>query len=150
MALRNQGVPFTDLFSKSHWATTSFESFSGVYHWMNLRGPDVYYALMGVLYTAVLVTIGFAFRKLPWSEKLFGGAVFCAAAAVILLSAYHSWTADFQPQGRYLFPILAMLAFVLHRYRESMPARALHLLFVGLFAASVFSFVFIGLRTIPQ
>lgn len=150
MALRTQGVPFTDLFSKNRWATTSFESFCGVYHWMSLRGPDVYYALMGALYTGVLITIGFAFRKLPWPERIFGAAVFCTAAAVILLSAYHSWIADFQPQGRYLFPILAMLAFVLHRYRETVPSRALHLLFTGLFAASVFSFVFIGLRTIPQ
>jgi hypothetical protein len=70
--------------------------------------------------------------------------------AVILLSAYHSWTADFQPQGRYLFPVLPMLAFILFRYRERLGSRALHMLFAGLFAASVISFVFTGLRAIPQ
>jgi hypothetical protein len=150
MVLRKQGVPFTDLFSKYRWATTSFESFCGVYHWMSLRGPGVYYAVMGVLYTALLVMIGFGFRKLPRREVVLGVAVLAACAAVILLSAYHSWTADFQPQGRYLFPVLPMLAFVLHHYRETLPSRALHLLFMGLFAASVISFVFIGLRAIPQ
>jgi hypothetical protein len=150
MALRQQGVPLGDLFTQKRWATLSFESFCGVYHWMNLRGPIVYYALMGALYAGVLVTVGFAFRKLPWTEVAFAAAVFAAAVVVILLSAYHSWTADFQPQGRYLFPVLPMLAFILHRYRESLSSRALHLLFTGLFAASVFSFVFVGLRTIPQ
>ena len=150
MALRQQGVSFGKLFTQNRWVTLSFESFCGVYHWMSLFGPVAYYVLMGTLYAAVLVTVAFAFRKLPWPEVVFGASVFCAAVVVILLSAYHSWTADFQPQGRYLFPVLPMLAFVLHRYRESLPSRALHLLFIGLFAASVFSFVFVGLRAIPQ
>jgi hypothetical protein len=150
IALRKQGVPFTDLFTRYHWAKSSFESFCGVYHWMSLRGPGYYYAVMAALYTALLITIGLPFRKLPWPDALFVAAVLCAAAAVVLISAYSSWTADFQPQGRYLFPILPMLAFVLHRYRETLPSRALHLLFTGLFAASVISFVFIGLRAIPQ
>jgi hypothetical protein len=150
MALRNQGVPFTDLFGKYRWGKTSFQSFCGMYHWMSLPSPGAYYAVMGALYAALLLTIGLAFRKLPWSEVVFGTGVLCTAGAVILLSAYLSWNADFQPQGRYLFPILPMLAFVLYRYRETLPSRALHLLFTGLFAASVFSFVFTGLRAIPQ
>jgi hypothetical protein len=150
MALRKQGVPFADLFNNYRWANTSFQSFCGMYHWMSLPSPGAYYAVIGVLYTALLLTISFAFRKLPWAEVVFGAAVLCIAAGIILLSAYHSWTADFQPQGRYLFPVLPMLAFVLYRYRETLPSRALHLLFTGLFAASVFSFVFAGLRAIPQ
>lgn len=150
MALRNQGVPFTDLFSKYRWGKTSFQSFCGMYHWMSLPSPGAYYAVMGALYAALLLTIGLAFRKLPWPDVIFGAAVFSAAAAVIALSAYHSWTADFQPQGRYLFPVLPMLAFVLYRYRETLRSRALLLLFTGLFAASVFSFVVAGLRAIPQ
>jgi hypothetical protein len=43
-----------------------------------------------------------------------------------------------------------MIGFVLYRYRETLPTRALLLLLTGLFAASVFSFVFAGLRAIPQ
>ncbi|MEY2508014.1 MAG: hypothetical protein QOH01_2343 [Verrucomicrobiota bacterium] len=150
MALRAQGVSFTELFGEYGWAKSSFESFCGVYHWMSLRSPDLYYYIMGSLYTALLVTIALAFGKLPRLEMLFGAAVLFAMAAVIVLSAYHSWTADFQPQGRYLFPILPMLGFVLYRYRETLPTRALLLLLTGLFAASVCSFVFAGLRAIPQ
>jgi hypothetical protein len=150
MALRAQGVPFIELFGEYGWAKSSFESFCGVYHWMSQRSPDLYYYIMGALYTALLVTVGFAFGKLPRLEMFFGAAVLLAMAAVIVLSAYHSWTADFQPQGRYLFPILPMLGFVLYRYRETLPTRALLLLLTGLFATSVFSFVFAGLRAIPQ
>jgi hypothetical protein len=148
--MRSHGVPFSEVFTKHRWAAASFQSFCGVYHWMTLRSPAPYYFFIGGLYLAVLSTIAFAFRNLPRQEALFGALTVCAAAAVILLSAYHSWTADFQPQGRYLFPILPMLAFVLHRYRETLRSRALHLLFAGMFAASVFSFVFTGLRAIPQ
>jgi hypothetical protein len=150
MALRAQGVPFTELFGEYGWSKSSFESFCGVYHWMSLRSPDAYYLVMAALYMALLVTIAFGFRNLPRPEVLFGAAVLFAMAMVILLSAYHSWTVDFQPQGRYLFPILPMLGFVLYRYRETLPRRALLLLFTGLFAASVFSFVVAGLRAIPQ
>jgi hypothetical protein len=70
--------------------------------------------------------------------------------AMVAISAYHSWTGDFQPQGRYLFPILPMAAFLFHQYRESLRSRAFKLLFMALFAGSVFSFAWTGLRHIPR
>ena len=72
------------------------------------------------------------------------------AVGVVLASAYQSWTADFQPQGRYLFPIIPMIAFLFHHYRESLRSRVFNLLFACLFACSVYSFVFIGLKNIPK
>lgn len=150
LALRKRGAPLMSLFAKYPWPRRSFESFCGVYHWMTLRSSAPYYLVMGALYIALLACAAAAFRRLPGRDVLFGAAVFVLAVAVVLASAYHSWTADYQPQGRYLFPILPMFAFLLHRYRESFPRPALLLLLACLFAGSVFSFVFTGLAEIPK
>ena len=150
LALRTRGAEFRTLFFKYGWARRSFESFSGVYHWMTLDSAPAYYLFMGALYLALLGFIGAALRRYPWSDALFVVAVFGVAILVLLVSAYHSWTVDFQPQGRYLFPILPMLAFILHRYRDGLRQRTFQVLLACLFAGSVFSFVFTGLRGIPK
>lgn len=146
IAMRKQGVSFFELLTSHGWPARTFESFCGVYHWMSLPGPSLYYGIMAALYVLFFVTLGIGLRHLPRSDLLFCGATFLLALGLVLLSAYHSWVSDFQPQGRYLFPILPMLAYLLHRYRESMPTRAFNVLFASLFACAAFSFGFTGLR----
>jgi hypothetical protein len=146
IAVREHGISFSGLLASSDWAYRTFQSFCGVYHWMSLPGPPFYYGIMAALYLSFLAAICLALRRLAWGDLVFCGASFLLALGLILLSAYHSWVSDFQPQGRYLLPILPMLAFLLHRYRESLASRAFNVLFVSLFACSAFSFVFTGLR----
>ncbi len=150
LASRSRGVPYSDLFLKHKWAVQSFESFSGVYHWMSLSGPAEYYIVIGLLYLALLAFLLASICRLSWRDALFALAVLGLAVCVVLASAYQSWTADFQPQGRYLFPIIPMVAFLFHRYRESLRSQVFNLLFGCLFACSVYSFVFIGLKSIPK
>ena len=148
--LRRQGVPYTDLFAQYNWGNQSFQSFCGVYRWMSLNGPPEYYRVMGALYAIFLGFILANICRLSWRDGLFAGAVIGLCASIVLISAYESWIADFQPQGRYLFPILPMIAFLLHRYRESLRSWVFNMLFGCLFACSVYSFVFVGLRNIPK
>jgi hypothetical protein len=150
LALRSQGVQYSDLFVERNWAAQSFQSFCGVYQWMSLRSPVEYYFVMGALYVTLLAFLLAGICRLSWRDALFALAVLGLAVFIVLLSAYESWTADFQPQGRYLFPILPMIAFLFQRYRESIRSRVFNLLFGCLFACSVYSFVFIGLRNIPK
>ena len=150
LASRSRGVPYSDLFLKHKWALQSFESFSGVYHWMSLSGPPEYYIVIGTLYLALIAFLLAGICRLSWRDALFAVAVLGLAVCVVLASAYQSWTADFQPQGRYLFPIIPMIAFLFHHYRESLRSRVFNLLFACLFACSVYSFVFIGLKNIPK
>ncbi|HJT82726.1 MAG TPA: hypothetical protein VJ719_16130 [Chthoniobacterales bacterium] len=146
IAMRKQGVSFFGLLTTHAWPARTFESFCGVYHWMSLPGPPWYYGVMAGLYALFLIALGIGLRHLPRGDLLFCGATFLLALGLVLLSAYHSWVSDFQPQGRYLFPILPMLAFLLYRYRQSMPTRAFNVLFASLFACAAFSFGFTGLR----
>jgi hypothetical protein len=88
--------------------------------------------------------------RLSWRDALFIAGVLATASLVVLGSAYSSWTADYQPQGRYLFPILPMFAFLFHRYWDTVRSRAFYLLFGCLFACSIYSFIFTALRNIPK
>ena len=150
LALRNQGVPFLDLLTERSWPEESFQSFCGVYRWMTLKGNEYYYLTMGLLYGVLLTLLFLRVARVSWPDAAFVASVFGTMLLVVLVSAYHSWTADYQPQGRYLFPILPMVAFLFHRYRESLRSPAFYLLFGGLFACSIYSFIFTGLRNIPK
>ena len=148
--VRSRGASLLDLVVEMGWARRSYESFCGVYHWMTLNSPPAYYLYMGALYVALLAFLFLAICRSGWQNALFAAGVFALVTGMIMVSAWHSWTGDFQPQGRYLFPVLPMVAFLFHQYRHSLRSKAFDLLFVGLFAGSVFSFVFTGLRQIPH
>lgn len=150
LVMRNKGVPFAELFTERGWLGESFQSFCGVYRWMRLKDNDYYYVLMGLLYAALVASLLVRVVRLSWRDALFAAGVLTTAGLVVLISAYHSWTADYQPQGRYLFPILPMFAFLFYRYREALRSRAFYLLFGCLFACSIYSFIFTGLRNIPK
>jgi len=147
---RSRGVGFSDLLMEHNWAAKSFQSFSGFYHWMTLSGPPEYYIVVGTLYLSLLAFLLASICRLSGRDAIFAAVVLGLMLSVILASAYHSWTADFQPQGRYLFPIIPMIAFLFQHYRDSLRSRVFNLLFGCLFACSVYSFVFIGLKNIPK
>lgn len=150
LVLRNQGVPFISLLTERSWPVKSFQSFCGVYRWMALKGGEYYYITMGLLYAALLMLLFLRIVRMSWPDAAFITATFGTMLMIVLGSVYFSWTADYQPQGRYLFPILPMVAFLFHRYRESLRFPAFYLLFGGLFAGSVYSFIFTGLKNIPK
>jgi hypothetical protein len=150
LVLRTQGVPFGGLFTERGWLVDSFKSFSGVYQWMTLKSSDYYYLLMWLLYATLVLLLLMRLVRLSWHDAGFGAGVLALACLVVLLSAYSSWTADYQPQGRYLFPILPMFAFLFHRYRDVLQSRAFYVLFGCLFAGSIYSFIFTALRNIPK
>jgi hypothetical protein len=150
LVLRKQGVHFAQLFTERGWLAESFQSFCGVYRWMSLKDSDYYYLLMWLLYATLVVVLLMRVVRLSWRDALFTAGVLAMACLVVLVSAYTSWTADYQPQGRYLFPILPMFAFLFHRYRDALRSRAFYLLFGCLFAGSIYSFIFTALRNIPK
>jgi hypothetical protein len=150
LVLRKQGVSFAAVLIERGWLAESFQSFCGVYRWMSLKGSDYYYLLMGLLYAVLLALLLLRVARLSRQDALFTAGVLATACLVVLGSAYSSWTADYQPQGRYLFPILPMFALLFHRYRETLRSRAFYLLFGCLFVGSIYSFIFTALRNIPK
>ena len=106
---------------------------------------------MGLLYALLMYTL---FRpvvslrgSLAWADF---AATVAAAAAVTFASASHSWTSDFQAQGRYLFPIMALAALWTVRYGNLANVRLMRVLVWACFALGVYSFAFVGVFKIGE
>ncbi len=112
--LRAKGVPFVAVLTSWPWFQATAMSFYGLFGYMTEHAPRLAYAvaLLALGLNSVL-TVNVAARRWPavpnlWKIGLMLGVVMGACG--VLASLYYSWTVDFQPQGRYLFPILVPLA----------------------------------------
>ncbi|GAB6039097.1 hypothetical protein JCM15519_36560 [Fundidesulfovibrio butyratiphilus] len=152
--MRGRGVSATEMFTKCWaWHIFTFRTAFGVYDYMKIPAPFIFYRYVGWLFWGFVGVLGLGL-------VFFGGkkarimALMLAAfgAATVFQSFWHSWTADFQAQGRYLFPILAMLGCALAVCRQELVRvrPVLWLLGVGLWGMSVWSFVFVGLAQIQR
>ena len=149
--LKQKGVPLSKLVTSDRWFEKTFRSAVGVYGYFTISGGDTYYNLMrwsGVcllafLFGSVLV------RGDMWDR---GIALAVAGMSTLLIAAslYHSWTGDFQTQGRYRFPVLAMLALVAGRNSDLLSRRWLGLLVMTPFMISLYSFIAVALHEIPR
>jgi len=147
--IADKGAPFTDIFAKWGWHRISFYSFTGVYGYMTIFGPRAYYNLMALIYLAFSIYLAFALIRARERQALIQLAITTLCAIIcVLSSAYLSWTYAFQAQGRYLFPILPMAGVLVAANRRSVNNKILLSIFLIAFAASVYSFVFVGLRHI--
>ena len=153
MNMRAHGVTFIQMFTGEwKWHVFTFRSSFGKYGVMDIEPPLIFYRYIGWMFEAFLAVMlaalalnGPAGRMSAWLLVLF-------AALTVLQSVWHSWTADFQAQGRYLFPILAMMACVLPRCRKTpgFYRQALWIVGMGMWGMSLWSFVTVGLARIPR
>ena len=111
----NQGRSVFDMLRKTQWIQLSYRTFIAGFGWLNIFPHESVY----VLYTAVMAmgVFGALFCFLLWiyRTKLKAGIdvfylfLFFTIPIVISLSAYFSFSVGFQPQGRYLLPMLIPL-----------------------------------------
>jgi len=115
----------------------TFTSFVGCFGYLNVRLPDGLYiglalvfGFLGVVLVAEVLRSGCR----PLRRALAGAGVLLA----VLLTAqiWNSLTLHYQPQGRYLFPVLVPAALVLARATHDLP-RLRPLLALGMVAALV-------------
>ncbi len=76
--------------------------------------------------------------------------VMVMSIALIGASLHHSWTMDFQAQGRYLFPLLSMFGVLLGRCRTIFETRLFVLSVTQLYLLGLYSFIFVALMNIPR
>jgi hypothetical protein len=141
-----KGVPFLDIFTKWKWHRLSFHSFTGYYGYMTIFGPWIYYTLMLTIYILFGLYVAIMLFRSRDRRAIIQLTITGTSAIIcILSSAYLSWTYAFQPQGRYLFPILPMTATLVAANRQRFNENILILLLLAAFVMSVYSFVFVGL-----
>ena len=151
MYMKDRGTTLRGMIEGHQWFTHSFISGFGLYGYFTIAAPEIYYelvkwALLGFLIYIFLI-IGV---KGSMENRLLALLSVCLAIALIGASLHRSWTIDFQPQGRYLFPILPMIGILLAKSRHLFGTGLFTLLVSQLFMLAVYSFVFIALVSIPR
>ncbi len=149
--MKGRGVPLKQLVIRDRWFENTFRSAFGEYGYFTISAPERYYdvvrwsgfVLLSFFLGSILVRGGKCNRFIALTMMM-------VSFALIGASLYHSWTADFQTQGRYLFPIFAMLAILAGQNRAVLSRRWLSLFTVWMFLISFYSFTWIALLDIPR
>lgn len=111
LRLRDKGVKFVELFNpKWNWHKMSFKSFTGLYGYYKEFSPKWYYSYVTLIYVIIiLLALRHAIFRADWQHKLFAVVTFTAICGGLFVSMLFSWLYDFQPQGRYSFPIIPII-----------------------------------------
>jgi hypothetical protein len=143
--LAAKGVTIGQLFGHPYdWLYQSWRSSMGVYGYMNAFAPEWLYLLVSI---GLLLCLAGAFRH-GIRDGTFRRDTFvvcCIAALVVLSSIVHSWAYDFQPQGRYLMPIAALLAVLALAHPILLRSRLMSAGLATSYLASLFSFLFFAI-----
>lgn len=142
--LKDKGLKFTEIFSKWKWHVITARSFFGFYGPMSIPSPGWYYTLVYCLAAGLLLY--FMIKGLVGGPRdlLLTLATAGAVAGMVFVSAWHSWTTDFQAQGRYLFPLLGIVALFASRIWRRLYLPLVIVLCVALYSLSLYSFFAVG------
>ena len=149
--IRERDVSYsTLLFAAPYWLWRSFQSSVGVYGYMNIFGSGEYYIATAMVYVALLALLWRGAMRSPdaAARRTLAIAGIYAFMAV-LVSSLHSWTFDYQPQGRYLFPAFVMFGVALADTRGRQPAAACAVAILA-FLLAAYSFYDVGLALIRR
>lgn len=111
---QNMGISLPEMIFGMNWADTSLLSFFAVFGNMTVSAAKWLFVLFLIIAGAGAV-FSLNFKRMAAAKvesKLLMAALILSAAGVILISLYYSYTADFQPQGRYLMQAVIPFAVV--------------------------------------
>ncbi|MFP5258167.1 MAG: hypothetical protein ACLGQH_04010 [Acidobacteriota bacterium] len=153
LRMRDQGLTYPQLFSIWTWHIWSFRTSFGVYDYMKIYAPLLYYRYIGYAFWTLAGALALALVIHGGPGGTSALLVFLAFAGLtIFQSTWHSWVNDFQAQGRYLFPIGAMAGMTLARFAKAanrtLPVTGV--LAAVMLALSAYSFLWVGLPLIPK
>jgi len=146
LRLKERKVPLVHLFEKYNWGFKTFVHSFGVYSFFPTPEMGFFKFIMTVVLFFSLYVTGsiLLFGKLDHLLLLLN-VLFCSVS-LIALSLWNSWTASFQAQGRYLFPVLVMTGYLLYEIRSCLNRKILVGFVLLMFCLSVYSYVFWGMR----
>lgn len=139
---------YSDMMKK--WIPTSYESFNGRYGYMrygNTKGIQSTFLYLHLLLLGFLLY--FVAFKSSNEVKFWSVTTLLAVFAMIFASSYiFSYNYNYQPQGRYLFPILPIIGLFLYKLKPHINKYALGIPSILLFMVSIYSFVFVAFKHI--
>ena len=147
--MKAKGTSALDLHFQHRWAEKSFRTAFGSYGYTQNHAPDIWYDWVRYcgLFLIILILVAILAHGSVAGMIL---VIFAAGCSGLLFAAsfYNSWTMDFQPQGRYLMPVLPILGITYYRFRHLIWKRGMQMMFLCLFFLACYSFVFVGLESL--
>jgi len=146
LGMRDRGVGLQVLLDKERWGEKTFRSSFGVYGYTSVSASFAYYdlvrylglGLLGLLVLSVLLRGG-------WPGIIQLGLAGLVAGGLGTAALYIAWTHDFQAQGRYLLPLVPVLAMMYVRLYPVLPVALFQTLVLLLYCVSLYSFVFVAI-----
>jgi hypothetical protein len=149
LRLREKGLSLTELFTEKKWHESSFKSFLGVYGYMNIWASGRYYLPFILLYLAFgLYAILAVIRSRDKKSIVQLAVTAFGCFLTVFVSVMLSWIYAYQPQGRYLFPVIGMVGLFIYTNRRHLNNLIAHIFIISTFLFSIYSFIFWGLRMI--
>jgi hypothetical protein len=128
------------------WVARNTTTALGVYGYLNILAPSAMYGVQLAIVLLCALMVALALRSAE--PRRYVRLLLVAAGTSFLVvesSALHSWIDAFQPQGRYLFPLFAMLAMMVAYAEGRLPRAGFRLLLASALVISTLSFVFVAL-----
>lgn len=151
LAMRKRGVPLGYMVKTLQWPHYTFVSAFGVYGYMTIYAPDwLYWCYSALLLAMALLAAAAAWRVRDRGKWWLLATLALFLALAVAQSLYHSWTFDFQAQGRYLFPMLPMALLAWRLLMAPEQGRIPAPLTVIAFLLSAGSFLFVALAQIDR
>ena len=149
--LKDRNVSLDRTLHKGKWPGKMFLNAFGSYGFTQFFPSMAYFQTVKNtgLFLLAFMLASILINGPPRTHGLFLLVLMCATALVLML-LWRSWTIAFQPQGRYLAPILPMLGILYYHIRTSVNQKITISLTVAMFLLGVYSFLFIGLYEIPK
>ena len=146
MRFFEKGISLGELLTQYDFHTNLFRTFAGFFGSYAFGAADWYYLVMGVLY---LILLGRVIWRL-WMQKksIFRwetGAVSLICFIQYVMIVGNSWFVDFQPQGRYLLPILFFIAYLISRIEHVWEDKLLRTVLVCTSVLSLYAFACVGI-----
>lgn len=151
MHLRDKGVTIKEMIFKYKWFEKSIRSGVGVYGYLTISGPTIYYrivyAIMGV---GLIILFFYSLFRTPNPERILFFVFLICSTSLLGVHLMRNWEIMLQAQGRHFLPIVGMLGILFYHVRKYIHPPVAHLYVLLMFLLSAYSFIFVGLVNIPK
>lgn len=148
--MKERGVSFAEMVA-SRWGERCFCTSVGTYGYTSVSGPFNYYHYMryGLLLLGAAVVVSVLFRG-SWESSTLMLLTIGTGVGLTAISFYHSWTMDYQAQGRYLLPVVGMFSLFVCQVRRQLENIVVVSLAALIFSGALYSFLFVALAGIGK
>ncbi len=131
------------------WIPEAYKSFNGNYGYLVFYGSETFYRRLIALHIFVICAVMFLTFKYYGHNQILRLFVYGGFVAVMFFASSYTYAYkyDFQPQGKYLFPLLPIIGLYLYQIRHRINMSLL-IAFVIIFFMSVYSFILYGLTNL--